>query len=105
MDGLSIEFTQGSPRMLRVAGELDIATAEKLRVALEQAMDADPAVVVNMNDVTFIDVTGVRVILDAAGSTNGNGPLKLVNAPRVAWLLDLMGLDAHAVSLDFCDGR
>jgi anti-anti-sigma factor len=105
MNGLSIDLAEGTPPVLCVRGELDLATADEFRSALERAVSADPAVVVDMKDVTFIDLCGLRVILEAAESRNGRGPLRLVNAGRVAWLLDLAGLDEDKMSLDLVDGR
>ena len=45
-----------------------------------------------MEDVTFIDAAGLRVILHAAAACNGRGPLTLVNASRIGWLLEAVGL-------------
>jgi stage II sporulation protein AA (anti-sigma F factor antagonist) len=92
MQLLSIEVVDGSPPVLRVGGEVDLASAGELRAALTSALAADPNVVVDLADVTFIDVSGVRVILRAAESLNGDGPLVLANASRVTWLLGIAGL-------------
>ena len=92
MELLQTEFVPGDPPVLKVAGEIDLATVDALRTALEQAVSTDPTVVVDMAGVTFFDATGLRVILQAAASRNGAGPLTLRNAPRVAWLLELVGL-------------
>lgn len=104
MDVLSTEVQEGSPPVLYVRGELDIATADEFRSALKPTT-SDPAVVVDMSGVSFIDLTGVRVILEAASHRNGDGPLRLVNAPHVARLLDLIGLDERNVALEIRDGR
>ena len=92
MELLKTELVQGDPPVLQVAGEIDLATAEALRTALEDAVSTDPRVVVDMAGVTFLDVTGLRVVLQAAASRNGAGPLTLLNAPRITWLLELVGL-------------
>src|SRR5262249_22780396 len=94
MDGLSINLVEGSPPVLRVAGEIDMATAESLAAALKEAIAADATVIIDMAGVTFVDAAGLQVILHAAASKNGLGPLTLVNAARVAWLLELVGLQA-----------
>jgi len=103
MDGLSTHLVEGPPPVLHVGGELDMTTAGLLDAALRRAMAGDPAVVVDMAEVTFVDAAGLRVILQAAESRNGDGPLILVNAPRVAWLLKLVGLDGLP-SVDVSDG-
>ncbi len=92
MELLNIEFLHGDPPVLQVEGEIDLATAGQLRTALEEALSSDPNVVIDMAGVTFFDATGLRVLLQAAASRNGAGPLELINAPRVAWVLELVGL-------------
>jgi anti-sigma B factor antagonist len=92
MDFLAIHLKEGTPPVMHVGGEIDIATADQLRTALDEAVAADPRVVVDMADVTFIDASGLHVILDMAASRNGNGPLKVINAARLVRLLNLLEL-------------
>lgn len=92
MADLSIHIAEGSPRVMYVRGELDACTAGPFGAALSDALSADPTLVVDMAEVTFIDVAGLRAILQAAESRNGSGPLTLLNAARLAWLLKLAGL-------------
>ena len=92
MELLKIEFVRGDPPVLQIAGEIDLATADQLRTALEEALSANPKVVIDMAGVTFCDATGLRLLLQAAVSQYGAGPLTLLNAPRVKWLLRLVGL-------------
>jgi anti-anti-sigma factor len=88
-----IEFVDGaSPPVLKVMGEVDLASAGELRRALEQALAVSSKVVVDMGGVTFIDAAGLRALLEVADTMNGSGPLTLAHAPRVARLLDLVGL-------------
>jgi anti-anti-sigma factor len=94
MQGLSMDLAHTSPPVLCIRGDLDIANADEFGAALKQALSADPTVVVDLAGLAFIDAAGLRAIVDAAGSRNGAGPLTLVNATRVARLLDLVGLDA-----------
>jgi anti-anti-sigma factor len=92
MELLKTEFVQGDPPVLQIVGEIDLSTVEELRTALDDAQATDLAVVVDMAGVTFIDAVGLHAVLSAAGDRNGAGPLQLVNAPRAAWLLDVVGL-------------
>jgi len=96
MDLLRIELIDESPPALRLAGEIDMATAGQLAAALGQALAAHANVVVDMAEVTFIDAAGLRAIVEAAESLDGRAPLILVNARRVARLLDLVGLSGLA---------
>lgn len=50
---------------LHVAGELDIATAPQLDLALHEAVDRAQLVVLDLRDLDFIDVAGVRVVVSA----------------------------------------
>jgi anti-sigma B factor antagonist len=93
MELLKTEFVQGEPPVLRLEGEIDISTADQLRSALKAALSADANVVVDMAGVTFFDASGIRVVLEMAESRDGLGPLTLLNAGRVAWVLDLVGLN------------
>ena len=99
MTVLSTDISTGSPSILVVRGELDIATAEQFRFALKRALADDPALVIDMAEVSFIDLAGVRVILEAAASCNGHGALTLVNARRVEWVLELIGLEPESVAI------
>ena len=89
---LTITLEPGKPPVLHVHGEVDIASAPQLAEALGDALSEDSSVVLDMAGVTFVDAAGLRVILRAANSLNGRGPLTLVHADRVAKLLELVGL-------------
>ena len=93
MRGLYIDSVGGSPPVLLVRGEVDIANAPELGSALTEALSTNAAVTVDMSGVTFIDAAGARAIVRAAESMNGSGPLTLVNAARVERLFKLVGLD------------
>jgi anti-anti-sigma regulatory factor len=60
-----------------------------------------------MTGVTFCDAAGLRVVLQAAASLNGAGPLTLLNAARVKRLLDIVGLsDLSCIAIrDDCEPR
>jgi anti-anti-sigma factor len=89
---LTTSLEHGQTTVLRVKGEIDLATAEQFRASIGEALSEHSPVVVDMADVTFIDASGLRVILQAAESANGHGPLKITNAARVKRLFDLVGL-------------
>jgi anti-anti-sigma factor len=89
---------------LRIEGEIDIATAEELRDVLARVLGDTPTTVVDLAGVSFLGVAGVRVLLGAAKAVNGSGPLRFVNAQRLAWLLDLVG-PKTVESIEICDAR
>ena len=91
-----------SPRVLRIDGEIDMATVDQLRAALGRALADDPTTVVDLGGVTFLGAEGMRVFLGAASELNGSGPLRFVHAQRLAWLLDLVGLNT-VTTVEICD--
>ena len=92
MDLLRTEFAKGDPSVLHLEGEIDISTSDQLRAALADALVVDPHVVIDMTGVTFFDASGLRVVLEAAASLDGSSPITLLNARRVARVLELVGL-------------
>ena len=95
MENLTVRLDDSTtPPVLKIEGEIDLATTDDLGAALERVLTDTPDVVVDLEGVTFIGVAGVRVCLGAAAALNGAGPLRFVNAPRLAWLLDVIGLQA-----------
>jgi anti-anti-sigma factor len=107
MDALTIDLDDASnPRVLTLGGEIDLATADELRAVLDRALADDPDVVVDLRAVTFIDAAGIRAFLGAASVLNGSGPLRIVNAPRLAWMFELVGLgDLDTIEIDDGHGR
>ena len=53
-------------RVIALTGELDLGTAERLAQELERAQaDGESAIVLDLSGLTFIDSTGLRVIIEA----------------------------------------
>lgn len=85
-----------------VTGELDLATSPKLRQTLHDAQLAASLVVLDLRELTFIESTGVHVILDAAGGVRrGEGRLILVRGPpQVDRALTLAGVPNQVLIVD-----
>jgi anti-anti-sigma factor len=80
------------------AGELDIATAEQLERELRSAEQSDAeTIVLDLSGLTFIDSTGLRVVLDFNERCGGEiDRLRLIaGAAPVERLLDIVGLRGH----------
>ena len=58
---------------VRLAGDLDLATAWWLERALRDAQAEAGQVVLDLSDLTFLDCSGIRVILDAAERARREG--------------------------------
>ena len=101
----------GATHVITVVGELDGATACRLRAAVDRALDALPAaVVVDLGAVTFIDSAGVRAVLDrrTAMSTLDAELRVVAGSEQVRSVLELSGMTDGMVlhrTLDEALGR
>jgi anti-anti-sigma regulatory factor len=106
---LAVSFTR-PPAALRLAGVIDESTYPVLRRALAKAtMAGDDAIRVDMAEVEFCDLAGLRMIVSAAGRSGPDRAVagQVVIAGLPAPLTDLMhilGWDAApgVVLLDAC---
>lgn len=83
---------------IELAGELDLANASVLEAELERALrDGTGAVVVDMSALTFIDSTGIALLVAALGHDDAAGRLGFVPspAPAVTRVLALTGVDVR----------
>lgn len=85
--------------LLRLRGELDLLTASTLRDCLSVALSGrdDPAVVIDVAELTFCDSSGLSALLAAQMVTEASGGrLALSNvAGRLEGMLRITGLEAH----------
>ncbi len=82
--------------MLCVSGEVDVLTSPRLAAAVADTLEGgQPDVVIDLARVEFIDVTGIRVLENAAGQArDAGGSLALRSPSRVVRrMLDLLDLD------------
>lgn len=82
--------------VLKLDGELDVATAPALEEAMASAFGADPSsMVVDLTDLTFLDSTGIRVLVTAGRVAEGTGCSIVLMAPaaQVLRALRLTGVD------------
>jgi anti-anti-sigma factor len=86
----------GSIRIVMV-GEFDVATAGRARDVIRRAQDDAAEVICDLGDVSFIDVCGLRVLLDASAHAGGTGArLILVHTPGfVSSALAALGLESE----------
>lgn len=82
--------------VLKLRGELDVATAPVLEGGLACAFAPKPSsMVLDMTDLTFLDSTGIRVLVTAARQAEGDGCSIVLMAPnaQVLRVLRLTGVD------------
>jgi anti-sigma B factor antagonist len=77
-----------------VFGELDLATAEVVKGALDEAIEADGPVVIDLRACGFVDSQGIAVLIKAALRLHEQGrSLRIVGVQeRVLRILELAGL-------------
>lgn len=84
--GLTIDVSNGTNAVtLVVAGELDIVSSEQLRQRVGD-MDASNRVVLDLRDVTFLDSTGLRCLLDIRERAAREGGAVVLQSPSPAVL-------------------
>jgi anti-sigma B factor antagonist len=67
-------FDDAGSRVIRVSGELDLATVPSLEQELQAALERADGhrVVLDLSDLEFIDSTGIAVLVRAMGNGDGN---------------------------------
>ncbi len=92
---------------IRLEGEVDIASADQVRVATIQAIDLESVehLIVDCRQLDFLDSTGVKTLLEAHKSFDGK--IALVGPKRVVTrVLDVTGLDGmFPVAATFDEAR
>jgi anti-sigma B factor antagonist len=94
---LSVSSTeQGDATVVHVAGEIDVYTAPLLREVLDKQVAAGRTnLVVDLENVTFMDSTGLGVLVGRLKLVRGqNGSLRIVTAEdRILKVFKITGLD------------
>ena len=105
MTALQITTTsQAGSTRIELTGELDIATAPDLEQALETPLAAGAEdIVLDLRGVTFIDSSGLRVVLVASRSAASEGR-RLIVVPGDGQVLRVIRLAQVEDRLDLGDG-
>lgn len=82
--------------VVRVAGEVDLDTADRFRRAVDDVPDGGTDLVIDLREVTFMSCAGLPVLL-AAQQRFGPRVQFLGPCPAVSRLLTCSGLDAGLV--------
>ena len=85
---------QGDHTVVSVSGEVDAASADVLRSAIAEVIDGgQPRVSIDMSDVSFIDSSGLRVLIAGYKSASAAGGALTVQSPSdpVTRLLEITG--------------
>ena len=90
---LFIERTD-APRTIRLSGEVDLANAGELFLALEPWLATNGDITLDLEAVVFMDSTGIGVLMSTAKDLGSRGTLRLVSpGPLVYNVLKLIAAD------------
>ena len=94
---ITIEDTEAG-HVIRVRGELDLATAPQLAAVLSEAAGQSTVpVVLDLGEVTFIDSSALRTLVLSGRELTGSGRKLQIGArsDRVAKVLEITQLDQY----------
>lgn len=95
---------EGDATVIHVKGEIDLATCERLRDAIEPLLGPAQTIVLDLSGVAFMDSSCLKVLVQARGRlTSDGGSLVLRNPSNAARLVltatqaeDLIEADSEA---------
>jgi anti-sigma B factor antagonist len=90
-----IESAGTSASVVSLAGELDLSTIPRVQKQLFDQLRSHAAIVVDLTDVTFIDSSGIALLIQAFRTTDDTGILNTVIAEgsQVERVFRLAGID------------
>lgn len=99
MDDLSLLTVEPTAGGLAVTGEIDLATAEQLAAHLDPLPGDGPEVRVDLAGVSFLDSSGLRVLIEAhqRGERAGRAVVFTGVTPLVQRILELAGVADYLV--------
>jgi anti-sigma B factor antagonist len=101
---VSVERSDGEV-VLRARGELDLSTAPTLEHALDSLDGGASAGRLDMSEVTFMDSSGLRLLIIAAERAEADGRrLSIVPSSAVSLVVDQVGLRATLPLIDSAAG-
>ena len=104
-DGFGVRIEVGSAggaAVVAVAGELDMATADRLVESVAGLPQAHDPIVLDLREVSFLDSSGMRALLDVSDHADGLGRAVGLLQPSTAVtrLLDLVDLRLRFTEID-----
>jgi anti-anti-sigma factor len=87
-------FRTGTPRTLRLVGELDASNAEGLVESLRDEIETGGDLVLDLSGLGFVDSMGLRSFLRIAAALEASGKLVLQGPQRsVARTIEVIGIE------------
>ena len=93
--GVVVESVEAKSAVVRVTGELDLATVPQLERALAERPEGAAVLVIDLSDCTFVDSTCVRLLVGVARETESSGGRTAIVAtdPGILRGLEITALD------------
>lgn len=93
---------EGSAQVVAVEGDVDLATADAVRAALQTASERSDRVVLDLREVAFMDTQGLAVVIEAQrAASDGGRQFAVTRAPdKVHRLFDMIGLTPRLTIVD-----
>ena len=95
-DGFSTEVAlEGDATVIHVRGEIDVATCERLRDAIEPHLGPQQTLILDLSGVEFMDSACLNVLVQARGTLTADGGSLFLRNPSLAAhrLLNVTGLE------------
>ena len=84
-DGFSTTVTRdGDAILISVTGEIDTATCERLRDAIEPHLGPQQTIILDLSGVEFMDSSSLNVLVQARGTLTADGGSLFLRNPSVA---------------------
>jgi anti-sigma B factor antagonist len=98
-DLVTSTHTDDGKAVVSVRGEVDLVSCDELRRALHEALQSSTHAVVDLAELSFIDSSGLSVLVDAHRKARDAGGVLVVRnpTPMLRRLLDITRLDSLLV--------
>ena len=106
LEGRFVGWKSGNAWVVRAVGEIDVDTAKKLERTIRGMLDAQVlSVVVNVEDISYVDSAGVAVLAKAAHRLRGKRRLLCIvgASPHVRHVIASAGLEPLIVLFETDD--
>jgi anti-sigma B factor antagonist len=93
--GVSIKAAGENACLVELVGELDLGTIPQLESPLMRAIESNDGVILDLSRLSFIDSSGIGLLIDAHRATEGAGRLHTVvsRASQVERVFTIAGID------------
>jgi anti-sigma B factor antagonist len=92
---LRVESVGAQTSVVSLAGELDLSTVPIIEGALFEQLRTDSGVIMDLTQLSFIDSSGIGLLIKAFRAVDGDGKLHMVIAPgsQAERVFQLTGVD------------